>query len=951
MKYLYPIIILLFSGSYLHAQAGSITGTITDAANGETLIGANVYLEGTLLGSSTDLNGQYLIEDIAPGSYTLIVSFITYTSVKIENLEVKPGESKLIDLSLKENTNNLSEVVVTAKAVQNSENAVLALQRKSAAVQDGVSSQEIIKTGAPNAAESAKQITGTSVVDGKYVYVRGLGDRYTTAQLNGNTLVSTDPYINSAPLDLIPSNLLDNVITIKTATPDNPSNFSGGIVNLTTKDFPERLSIHYSNGISYNPQSSFNNHFLTFDAGKSDWFGFNDGSLAMPEILKNDANLSLLHAPTFYIKARKDMAAAQLLDDASKSLNAQMSPIENRSFTSYNASFSFGNRYKLLHNPLGVIFGFSHSRNLINYENGKNQAWDITGSNAQDLFNYYDLRDHKSIENPVISGIAGLSYRIGEHNEISIISIYNHDTQKLSRYQSGSIPGMVSGSDKVFETRTLQFTERGLSSTQLRGKHHIQAWNNSMIEWSTAYSSSYQNEPDLRFFANENIGDSIYYISVAEYDLPYHYFRYLNDQVIESKIDISIPFLKASNSSNKIKFGFYNNVKSRNFEEFRFYYNNKDGANYQGNQEAYFGAQNVGIIGFDSVYNHSIIGNYLVNDTKISNNYSGSENISSLYLMADYHLSNRLKFIGGLRGESTIMNVESADSLQGAGHIKQFNLFPSANFVYALGDNTNLRVSASQTIARPSMRELAPFVSFDFIGGFIFIGNPELKTTVIKNLDLRWEHFMKAGEVIAVSAYYKHFSNPIVKVYNTTSLNPEIVYQNTNDANVYGLEFDFRKNLGFIAPAFKDFKFNANYSYIFSRVALDSSEYKVLAEINPEIDPYRPFQGQSPFLLNGILSYHSDKLGMGADLSYNLYGKRLSAIGLQGLPDVYDQARGLLNLTLSKKLGNHLSLRFRMNNMLNAEYLTLQTFKSSTYTNESHRLGRTFSFSASYSID
>jgi len=694
---------------------------------------------------------------------------------------------------MQESSISIKEVVVTAKAIENSEVAVLALQRKALGVQDGISSQEMDINGASNAAESSKQITGTSVVDGKYIYIRGLGDRYSMAQLNGTNLVSTDPYINSAPLDLIPSNLLENIITIKTATPDNPSDFSGGIVNLTTKSFPEKLLLNYSNSISFNPQSSFNKNFLSFSGGKLDWLGYNDGTYSMPSILQDKNNMALFHSPTFYIEARNNPESATLLDLASKSLNPQMSPDVKRSFTNYSTSFSFGNQYKLFNNPLGVIFGINQSRTYTYYEKGINQAWDITGSHALSLFNYYDLQDSKSTDNPIVSGIAGFTYRMGANNEISLTNIYMHDTEKMSRYQSGKIPGMVSGSDKVFETRTLQFTERGLNSIQLRGKHHLPGLHDAILEWNGSYSKSFQNEPDLRFFANENVGDSLYYISISEYDNPYHYFRYLNDKSMDGKVDLTIPFMQKSSKNNQLKFGINATQKKRDFNEYRFYFNNQDGDQYAGDQYAYFGTQNTGIIGYDSIYHKSIIGNYLVNDTKISNNYTGKINTTSSYAMAVLNLTNKLKFTGGFRLERTMIHVESADSLQKSGDINQFDLFPSANLIYALNEKTNIRTSLSQTIARPSMRELAPFATFDFIGGFIFIGNPELKTTLIQNYDFRLEHFIEPGEVIAFSAYYKHFKNPIVKVYNTNALNPEIIFQNTNDANVYGLELDLTK--------------------------------------------------------------------------------------------------------------------------------------------------------------
>ncbi len=931
------------------AQEGVIKGRVTDAKTGETLVGVNVYLDGTTTGSSTDIDGNFTINHVKEGNYIVVASFITYSILKKQSVSVNGGQITTINLALLPTTQILDAVEISAKAGRNTEDAILTMQSKSASMQDGISSREMAKAGGGNAAESAKMITGTSVVDGKYVFVRGLGDRYTTAQLNGASLISTDPYMNSAPLDIIPSNLLDNIITTKTATPDKPGNFTGGIINLTTRDIPEKRIFSMSQSITYNPQSSFNNRFLTYEGGKSDWLGYDDGTRDLPAILQDESNLALLSSPLLQIMAKKNSTYANLLDKASKSLSSQMAPTTTNSFTNHSTSLSFGNKYKLLNKPLGIMMGMNFSRNFSSYDNGRNQAWDLTGTAAEELFTYYDLSDNKSTENPQLSGVAGATYQFNKHHEIGLLQIYNHDTEKMARYQRGHIPGKISGQDKIFETRTLKFTERGLSTTQLKGSHTFSRLRNSKLNWISAFTSSFQDEPDLRFFANETVGDSVYYISVSEYDLPYHYFRYLNDKASEFKIDFTIPFTK-NLTENSIKTGISIISKEREFEEYRFYFKNKNGLAYNGDQFEFFGADNTGVINYDASSQSYVIGNYLVNNTKVSNNYRGSEQVNAAFAMVTLRLNKRIKFNGGVRVEQTQMKVESADSNQVKGDIDQFNFFPSGNLIFEAGKKMNVRASYSTTIARPTMRELAPFVTYDFIGGFVYLGNPKLLTTTINNYDLRWEYFIKPGEVVAVSGYYKHFSDPIVKAYNTVAINPEIIYQNTNDADVYGVELDVRKNLSFISHTLKNFKANANFSYIISKVALDTTEYRILAQINPELDPYRPFQGQSPLLFNVALSYENEKHKAGADLNFSFNGKRMSSIGLNGLPDVYEQPTGLMNLSIHKSLSKYLALTLRIDNILDSEYLTQQSFKGNVYNNESHRNGTGYGIKLTWKI-
>ena len=957
MRSIYLIVNLMLIGAYSFAQNGTIRGTIYDGETGETMIGATVLLEGTTKATATDLNGKYSLNDVPPGTYTLIVKFISYAPQNITGVEVKEKEVSIINTTLKvmgsdEGGVDLQAITVEAKMIQNTENSMLALQKKADAVQDAISSQEISRSGSSNAAESIKQMTGTSIVDGKQIVVRGLSDRYSTAQLNGVTMANTDPYRNSAQMDLIPANLLENIVATKTFTPDQSGNFTGGNVNLSTKSMPEKFTLNYSSKMAYNSQSSFNDEFITYQGGKNDKWGYDDGSRALPEIFSSPENRKLLRSPLTPIYARSQEDLAYLLDDATKSLNSQMEPGTKTSFTDYSNSFSVGNQFNVLNRPLGIILGVSQGKSYAYYGDGISSSWTLTGSDAAALNNFYNLKDQSSVENPRVNGLAGLSYQVHKNHEIGANFIYTHDAEIMTRYQTGMAPGFISGSDKKFETRTLSFKERGLTTTQLKGKHAIDKLNKMEIAWIGGYTKSFQYEPDLRFFANENVGDSLYYISISEYSLPAHYWRYLNDSAMEGKIDFTIPLSKKANNKNKLKFGFLANNKGRDFEEYRINMKRgSKGAFYAGDNDAYFGEENTGILDTTSNGKYNI-GVHAVDDSNPANNYTGSEEVYAFYGMGIIDVTKSLKFIGGARVERTVMNVQSGDSTLKAGNIDTVNILPSVNLVYKLNEKMNLRAAYTQTLARPNMREMAPFVSFDFIGGFQYVGNPNLKMTNIRNYDLRWEWFTKPGEVIAVSAYYKDFKNPIIKEFNMKAVNPEISFQNREDAEVYGFEVDFRKGLDSLDNFMKNFRFGINASYIYSRVQLNPQEYEQNKQYNSELKAYRPFQGQSPYLLNTNISYSLDSLGLDINLSYNLFGPRLSEIGMIGLPDVYEkQAKGMLNLNVSKDFGKHFRVRFGARNLLNVDYNKIQTFKGEEYITQSYTMGRTFSLGLTYFID
>jgi hypothetical protein len=338
------ITLLFVSFNELNAQKVKLFGKIIDKETGEELIGAYVVLnvgEEQKGGTSTDIDGTYALE-IEPGLYEITVSYVSYNDLKIKDVLIKEGENYPLDVALSSSTEILTEVVVTAEAVKNTDAALITLQRKSFSVQDGISSRQIARTGSSNAAEAMKQMTGAVVEDGKFVVMRGLGDRYSLAQLNGITLPSADPYRNSSSLDIIPAQMIDNLITVKTFTPDLPGNFSGGLVNVTTKSFPDQFNLNLSIGIDFNTQSSFNANFQGMNRGKYDWLGFDDGSRAHPDLLLDPAIRNLMSSST-YLTARAPGAqndqVRNLFDQTSKILSNEFIPTARTA--PLNRSFNF----------------------------------------------------------------------------------------------------------------------------------------------------------------------------------------------------------------------------------------------------------------------------------------------------------------------------------------------------------------------------------------------------------------------------------------------------------------------------------------------------------------------------------------------------------------------------------------------------------------------------------
>ena len=953
---------------------GIITGKVTDNATGEVLIGAAVVIEGTTTGVAADINGVYSLK-LDTGTYNLACSFISYNTEVVRNVIVTADGVVNIDFKLGTNT-RLDEVVVETKQTVSSDMALITIQQRSLVVQDGISSQQISRTGSSNAAESMKQITGANIEDGKYMVMRGLGDRYSIAQLNGLTMTSSDPYRNSTSLDLIPSGMIDNLIAVKTFTPDQPGNFAGGNVNITTKTFPDRFNLHFSASASYNTQSSFISDFISSGGGKRDWLGYDDGTRSLPDILKVEENRDMLSSST-YLKARNPSESNDLLRDvfhqSSRRLSNDFIPEPTNTGLNSAYSFSMGNKLSLFKRTLGFTIGGNYSQSFSHYEDAAVSTF--VNTNSEELFAYQDLKEKRSISNPQLGGLMNISYEAAKNSTVSMNIMYSNDAEKGAREQSGSFLGQVSDSRAVFETRTMDFTQRELLTYQVNGKHLLERFFNTSIDWAGSYGKNSQAEPDLKYFAYTTVTDSVdifdndgnfngkelktsYYMNNAEYSFPYHFFRELKDKQAQARVDITVPF---RSNKGKVKFGSYLSSQDRSFDEYRFQLNNSGVSSslnftkFEGDMDAFFSYNNFGIT--DTLYNPDgsvdkyATGYHYINQVNNKNFYTGNQTVTAGYAMITGEVWTKLKYIAGARMEHTNIFVESRDTSIKPAEIKLTDVLPSLNLVYALNAKTNLRAAATQTIARPNLRELAPFEQFDTKNGFFNVGNPALKRTVIQNYDLRWERYPSHGELIAVSAYYKHFKDPIIRAFNPSATIPELSYVNVSNANVYGLEIEVRKKLGFIANALRDFSFSANFTMIRSVVEVPQDEIENSKKVDSAFNTTtRPFQGQPPYILNGTLSYHNEKRDLEAALSYNIAGRKLYSIALFATPDVYEAPASLLNFKIAKGLKKNFQLSISGKNLLNTSFRKSQVYRDKIYIAEEYTTGATYMLQATYKI-
>lgn len=952
----------LFFGVSLTGQA-VISGSLIDETNADPLMFANVYVEGNeQLGTTTDMDGKFQFT-VPEGTYNLVFGYVGYQDKIIEEIIAKNGEPVYLEVSLSDNAVDLGvDVVIKAKAINTTENAVMLLRKKSVVIQDNFSSSEMRKYNIGDAAGALKKVTGTTISDGKYVYIRGLGDRYSISQLNGMVIPSSDPYRNGAQLDLIPTSILDNIITSKTYTPDQPGYFTGGNVDVRTKSFPETFTMSVSVSAGFNSQNNRQSNFLSYGGGDNDYWGFGSEARARPDILSSERveelgvlNQSLSNNPRNGKEGATEMA--NLIDQSIRSTNNDFTPDTLPSGYDHGFGFALGNQFQVAGNPLGIIASGSFKQSYTHLDAFEKANWTLRDINSDELFNQGDFRETVSTQSPSVNGMVGLSYRVGQNNTFTFNTIYSHNADKKARFIEGERPDNIVDPDKLFG-RSLVWNEREMLNYQFGGEHIFPNLNNIRLEYKGSIANLTQLEPDTRFFEFQyNTEQDFAVIPPSNVQIPFHFWRDLEDQQKEFKLDLTIPF--TSNPTNKFKFGGLMSDKQRDFFEYRYqiqrdiwFYQGaiRAATPFSGDIDAYLAEDNIGILEtYDDTGTEEpryVIGNRLIDVTVPRNSYVGSEEITAFYGMATYAITEDLKFVGGARYEKTDIRAESLDTMlvdsARVGIIDVSDILPSLNLIYALNDDMNLRATYTQTLARPNLREIAPFSAFDPLEKTTWFGNPQLTKTNITNMDLRWEWFVSPGELIAVSGFYKDFTNPIVLSYRRAP-NPELEYNNVTKAEVMGIELELRKNLGFISPMLSNLKFSTNVSFINSSADVFETED---ASLVPE---ERPFEGQAPFILNTALIYSDFEKGVDAVLSLNSIGDRMKIIGREGTPDIYERGRSQLDFSFSKKI-NQVGLKFSVRNILNSDFVLSSTYKGSEFLYYRFKTGVSFGIGLSYNI-
>ena len=872
-KHLFPVILILLtfvSGAF--AQKGTLRGKVIDE-KGELLIGASILVIGENTGTITDFDGKYSL-DLNPGTYTIAVSFISYQTKNISNVKISPGEVTIVDAKLSSAVIDIGTVEVTAKAKTNTENALLVMQKKSATVLDGISAEQISRLSDGTAAAALKRVTGVTVQGGKYVYVRGLGDRYSQIVLNGAEIPSLDPDKNTVQMDLFPSNIIENMKINKTMSPDIPGSSTGGLVNVITKDFPERFTFQYSSSFGYNPQANLIDHFLSYEGGKYDWLGIDDGTRDIPDEIQEELDVPGTEGIN-YIRYASDF---DKLGSLTSSLNDIWEPETKMSFLNHSHKVAVGDQTKFIGKTFGYNMAFSYSQKYEFYKDGEFVLYDEENPVPWQIINteYGSERgDERGTEDVKLAALLNLNIKLSNNHKLGFIFLRNQGGEKMARFRDG----YFSYDDMFIERRNLAFIERAFNSSQLHGKHVIQGWNNSTIDWRSSYTHSKQDEPDLRFFVNfyDTCATGLNY-KMKTNEVPARFYREMGESNFDNKVNFEYPFTFLG-AKSKIKAGGSYVYKHRVSDENKISIA-KNNETYDGDIAAFLDK---------TVSDTNQLGIYMKVDAvrDLFSSYEATSSVGAGYAMIDIPVGEKLRLVTGLRTEYSNIFVETkvdeSNDNYDKGELEELDFLPSLNLTYSMKDDMNFRAAVSQSLARPVFKEIAPYSYYDYKVGIRKTGNPDLERATIINTDLRWEYFFKPGEIISVSLFYKYFNNPIEQKMAPEAENFEIVFINTKNSYLYGFEAEFRKKLGFV-EVLKNFFVGANYTYVKSIVEIPQDVLDEIHITDPDREDTREMFGQAPYVVNAYLGYENDSIGLNCNIGFNVSGEKLLVVTQGGTP-------------------------------------------------------------------
>lgn len=888
------------------SQEGRITGRVVDALTGQALSGVDVTIVGTTLGSRTDLDGRYTIVRVPPGAKSVIARRIGRQPRKFDGVVVKAGEAAIVNFTLGEVSVELQSVVVSAAATDRSATAssLLASQQKAASASDGISAEQIKRTPDSNAGEAASRVSGVSIVDGKFLVARGLSERYSTTLLNGAEVASPEPTRKLVPLDVFPASLLESIVVTKSATPDKPGDFSGGAVEIRTKEFPENTIRQFSLTQGYNSQVTF--QALPFPTRTGlDFLGFDNGR----------------REPSFRPANNEAFRDPFVIERFAEGIRNTWNPPRQRVLPKLGLSATLGGQRPSERAQLGYVFSLTYSAAADQQSDRFFGFYSSPAAAAERGFVYQDSR------NTVDWGAVGnVSMRLGRNSKFSWKNLYTRNAEELYSESEGFNVDL-DGNLRLYQ---FQYVERSLVQSQLAGEHLFPSLRFSRLDWKATVGQSGRNEPDnrqVRYGRNEGSGEPFQLLRNND-----AWVRTLNDQSRSAQVDFTTP-LRFLFTDFTLKTGVLARTKTRKFVGELFEFSPSFTVPLPNDlrtlsPDKIFQPENLGsliVLGFPGIS---------------AQPYDADDDITAAYGMLDLFVGGKLRIVTGARLEDWRLDLfdggrerfSRGDTTLIPVRRRNRDVLLSANVTYALSERANLRLAAFQSVSRPDTRELSQDEYTEIAGSCSTIGNPALQRGKVANADARLEWYPRPGEVLSASGFYKRFTDPIIRRVDGRN-NCTYSVANAESASNLGVEAEVRKDLTFLPSVLS--RLSASFNVTLVRTSV------VISPVFGNYEPGLDLEGQSPYVVNAGLAYANRTNSLSASMLYNVFGDRIVRYGfassgganaIQG-PNILERGRSSLDAKVQRVFSERFSMSLSARNLTNQRvqfYQTVSTGQEST---------------------
>jgi len=902
-------------------RPSGIDGTVLDDETGEPVIDAGVEIVGTDRRTRTDIDGQFRFA-VPPGKYEVRVFAPGYTGARLTDVQVAAGAPAKVDVALKPSAEAAIDVVeVVAKAKQSTAAAQILVRQKADVVVDTIGAETFAKAPDSNAAEVVQRVSGVTVKD-DFVYVRGLGERYSSALLDGNRLPSPNPDKRVIPLDFFPADFIDSLSIVKSYTPNLPGDFSGGLIDIKLLEFPDTFTWKLGTSMGLNTNTTFQD-FQTYDTAREFPNFFGASSVRELPGLFGDERI--------VIRSREQMTQfASSLKDVWSAEGITAPP-------DGGLDFQIGNRW----GPLGVSVALLWENKYRTVLDQIERQFINAGTPQNpDAVVAEDFRYDFSTFFTETGGVLTSEYDLEEAGRLNLRALY----QRMTADQVQLGRGFRRQNPEIdLDVTRLTYQAEDLAFGQLGGEHEVE---DIGVAWRSAFGRSTLDRPDTR----TNVYESSEANPVPRYSRTAgsgtRLFLDVVEYMSDTQADFTIPFLTGLPFTDvwdglraSFQMGGAFTYRERDSQLRKFLFRptrTGDTAFLEQPPEDILNGGNVadGIVDF-------------LEETTNQDSFDARESIIGGYGMLELPIvQDRFRFVGGVRGENSVIDITffQQDQQGSPSRRSLVNLdpMPSANLIYSPRSDLNVRAGYSQTVSRPEFRELSPIQFPEPFGLRPVVGNPDLIQSTIDNLDLRWEWFFSPLEVASMSFFYKRIQDPIETVVLTLSGTAATSFANFDEATLWGFEWEARKHMGFIDAALNNLSLYLNASWI------DSESTRATPERTGDVTTSTsgPLVGQAPFTINAALEYAPQDIGI-FRLIYNTVGSRLDARGANGLPNIFEERRDQLDFVVTRTFdvsGLPLATKFSVENILNDDYLWTQ----SDIVQSRFRSGVTFNLGVSY---